>query len=51
MLVMCELGLLPFEKIACFFNPDMKGVALKLPPRKSPDKIACRFWFKLVPSA
>jgi len=35
------------QKIFGIFNPDMRVKLLKLPPRKSPDEIACQFEFKL----
>lgn len=47
MLAMCDLDWKAFERIARFFNPDMKVTALKLPPRKSNDDIACQWEFKL----
>jgi hypothetical protein len=50
MLAMCDLDFKAFEKIARFFNPNMKVTALKLPPRKSLNEIACRFEFKLEPA-
>jgi hypothetical protein len=49
MLAMCDLDLKAFGRIALFFNPNMKVTALKLPPRKSKDDIACQFEFKLEP--
>jgi len=36
-----------FQRIAAYFNPKMKATALKLPPRKSEDDIACRWEFKI----
>ena len=36
-----------FQRIAEYFNPGMKATALKLPPRKSEDDIACRWEFKV----
>lgn len=50
MLSMCDLDFKAFEKIARFFNPNMKVTALKLPPRKGSNEIACRFEFKLEPT-
>jgi len=47
MLEMCALDVKAFEKIARFFNPNMKVTTLKLPPRKSPNEIACRFECKI----
>ncbi|MFC1945091.1 DUF6125 family protein [Chloroflexota bacterium] len=44
---MCQLDWDAYRKIAQFFNPDMEVVALALPPRKSPDEIACKFEFRL----
>ena len=35
--------------IAHYFNPAMTATALKLPPRKSKDEIACQWEFKLEP--
>ncbi|MFA4835767.1 MAG: DUF6125 family protein [Dehalococcoidia bacterium] len=32
---------------AHFFNPEMKATPLSLPPRKSPNDVACRWEFKL----
>lgn len=49
MLAMCDLDSKAFEKIARFFNPNMKVTALKLPPRTSKDDIACQWEFKLEP--
>ncbi len=43
----CDLDLKAFEKIACFFNPNMKVTAVKLPPRKSPNDVACQCEFKV----
>jgi hypothetical protein len=42
-----ELDVPLFTKTAHFFNPDMKVKVLKLPPRKSPDEIACQWEFRL----
>ncbi len=36
-----------FEQAAQFFNPKIKVTALKLPPRKSKDEIACQWEFAL----
>jgi hypothetical protein len=36
-----------FNKYAHFINPKIKVTPIKLPPRKSPDEIACRWEFKL----
>ena len=44
-----ELDVPLFTKTAQFFNPDMKVRVLKLPPRKSPDEIACQWEFRLEP--
>jgi hypothetical protein len=49
MLAMCDLDFRAFDKIARFFNPKMKVTALKLPPRKSKDDVACQWEFKLEP--
>ncbi|MFC1944188.1 DUF6125 family protein [Chloroflexota bacterium] len=49
MVHMCQLDRDAFIKIARFFNPDMKVKALKLPPRKGPDEIACRWEFEIGP--
>ncbi len=49
MLAMCDLDFRAFNKIARFFNPNMKVATLKLPPRRSKDDIACQFEFKLEP--
>ncbi|MFC1944973.1 DUF6125 family protein [Chloroflexota bacterium] len=35
------------EKYAHFVNPDIQIIPLKLPPRKGPDDICCRWEFKL----
>jgi len=44
----CEvLDLEGFEQAAQLFNPNIKVRALKLPPRKSKDEIACQWEFKL----
>ena len=42
-----ELDVPLFTKVAHFFNPDIKVKVLKLPPRKSPDEIACQWEFRL----
>jgi len=42
-----EIELPMFQRVAAYFNPRMKATALKLPPRKSEDDIACRWEFKL----
>lgn len=39
-----------FQAYANFFNPAIKVTALKLPPRKSKDEIACQWEWKLEPS-
>ncbi|MFC1944935.1 DUF6125 family protein [Chloroflexota bacterium] len=36
-----------FRHHASFFNPRMEVQPLKLPPRKSPDEIACQWEFKI----
>jgi len=36
-----------FNQCALFINPKIKVTPLKLPPRKSPDGIACQWEFKL----
>ncbi|MFC1943942.1 DUF6125 family protein [Chloroflexota bacterium] len=36
-----------WEMYAHFINPKMQSIPLKLPPRKSPDEIACQFEFKI----
>jgi len=36
-----------FQDLASLFNPKMKATALKIPPRKSKDEIACQWEFKL----
>ena len=36
-----------FDSLAELTNPDIKVTALKLPPRKSKDEIACKWEFKL----
>jgi hypothetical protein len=51
MLAMCDLDLKAFEKIAKFINPNIKVKFLKMPPRKDQNDIACRFEFKLEPTA
>ena len=44
----CEvLDVEGFEDAAHLFNPNIKVTALKLPPRKSKDEIACQWEFKL----
>ena len=44
----CEvLDLEGFEQAAHFFNPRIKVVPLKLPPRKSKDEIACQWEFTI----
>jgi len=37
------------KKYAQFANPDIKVIALKNPPRSSPNEIACQWEFKLEP--
>jgi len=49
MLAMCDLDSRAFNKIARFFNPKIQATALKLPPRKSLNEIACQWEFKLEP--
>ncbi len=44
-----ELDVPLFTKTAHFFNPNIKVKVLKLPPRKSPDEIACQWEFSLEP--
>ncbi len=36
-----------FERVARFFNPDMKVTSLKLPPRANKEEIACQWEFRL----
>ncbi len=36
-----------FQKLANAFNPNIKVTPLKIPPRQSPDEIACQWEFKL----
>jgi len=43
-----EIEVPMFQRIAEYFNPNMKATALKLPPRKGEDDIACRWEFKIV---
>jgi hypothetical protein len=44
----CEEVEVPmFQRIAEYFNPNMKATALKLPPRKGEDDIACQWEFKI----
>ena len=44
----CEVvDVVGFQEAANLFNPRIKVTPLKLPPRKSPDEIACRWEFKL----
>jgi len=44
----CEvLDVEGFEDAARLFNPNIKVTPLKLPPRKSPEEIACQWEFKL----
>ena len=44
----CEvLDMKEIESYAHLFNPGIKVTCLKLPPRKSPDEIACQWEFKL----
>ena len=47
MVNMCQLDWDAFKKIAGFFNPDMKVEPLKLPPRQSPDEVACQWEFRI----
>ena len=50
----CGVGMLEEITIVeyCkFVNPDIQVTALKVPPRKSPDEIACQWEFKLEPKA
>ena len=42
-----ELDLPLFAKTAHLFNPNIKVKPLKLPPRKSPDEIACQWEFSI----
>ena len=42
-----EIEVPMFQRIAEYFNPNMKATALKLPPRKGPDDIACQWEFKV----
>ena len=42
-----EIDLPAFQWLARHFNPDIKCRALKLPPRKSKDEIACQWEFKI----
>jgi hypothetical protein len=42
-----EIEIPMFQRVAAYFNPRMKATALKLPPRKSEDDIACRWEFKV----
>ena len=42
-----EIDLPAFKWIAGQFNPQIKVEPLKLPPRKSPDEIACQWEFKV----
>jgi hypothetical protein len=42
-----EIEVPMFQRIAEYFNPDMKATALKLPPRKGADDIACQWEFKI----
>jgi hypothetical protein len=46
-LEMCNLDINAFDKIAKFFNTNMKVNTLKLPTRKGPNDIACRFECKI----
>ena len=50
MCAMCDLDYKAFEKIARFFNSNMHVITLKMPPRKDPNEIACRFEFKVEPT-
>ena len=44
----CEvLDLEGFEQAAHYFNPGIKVVPVKLPPRKTDDEIACQWEFKI----
>ena len=48
--MVCEEIEVPmFQVVAEYFNPDMKATALKLPPRKGQDDIACQWEFKVKP--
>ncbi len=38
-----------FVELCKYFNPNMKCVALKLPPRRSKDDICCQWEFKVEP--
>ena len=51
--ICCKGGVeeLAFKKYTQFFNPNIQVTGLKLPPRKSPDDIACQWEFKLEPKA
>jgi hypothetical protein len=42
-----EIEIPMFQRVASYFNPRMKATALKLPPRKSEQDIACRWEFKV----
>ena len=45
----CEEVEVPmFQRIAEYFNPRMKATALKLPPRKGENDIACRWEFTIA---
>jgi len=43
----CAIDVWAFAEYARFFNPRMKTTCLKLPPRNSPDEIACQWEFKV----
>ncbi|MFC1945035.1 hypothetical protein ACFLX5_06155 [Chloroflexota bacterium] len=46
--ILCpQMELACFSMVAEFVNPDIKVMALKIPPRKSKDEIACQWEFKL----
>ena len=42
-----EIEIPMFQRIAEYFNPKMKATALKLPPRKDENGIACRWEVKI----
>ena len=42
-----EIEIPMFQRIAEYFNPNMKATALKLPPRNGSDDIACHWEFRI----
>ncbi len=42
-----EVEAAAFDEYVRSFNPNIKITALKIPPRKSPDEIACKWEFRL----